>query len=75
MPCLDNQNSLKRRLDDRIDELCEKVSRAQLREKELQAMSQELLRLWREKMNHIRKLGAAHLAGEEVPKDRRADES
>ena len=68
----DEDHPLNRRIDDQINELCEKVRTTQADDKEVQAMSQKLLCLWHEKMNRIRGLAAARLAGQEVPKDRRA---
>jgi len=65
----------KRRLDDRIDELCEKVRNAHLDDKEFEPMSRDLLWLWREKMHRIRKTAAAHSGDEELRTDRRAGES
>jgi hypothetical protein len=64
----DHVRAPKHSLDDRIDELCEKVALARPDDQELEAMSRELLCLWREKMNHIKKVAAARSAGAKVPK-------
>jgi hypothetical protein len=64
-------HSPKRRIDDRITELCEKVRTAELDEKELEAIRQELLGLMHDKLNRIRKMAAAHWAG---TKDRKTAE-
>ena len=69
-----NIHSLKRRIDDQINELCEKVRTTQTDDYEVQAMSQKLLCLCHEKMNRIRDLAAARLVGQEMPNDRRAHE-
>ena len=61
----------KRRIDDRINELCDRMHTAQSSDKELQDISRELLCLWHEKMNRVRNLAAAHLAGERMRKERR----
>jgi hypothetical protein len=68
-------DSPKRRIDDRITELCEKVRSAKLDDKELEAIRQQLLGLMHDKMNRIRKMAAAHWAGKEGPKDRRTYDS
>jgi hypothetical protein len=68
----DHIHSVKRRIDDRISELWEKVRTAKPNDKELPAMSRQLLCLWHEKMNFIRDLAAARLADLEVPNDGRA---